>query len=329
MEPDPTRDARCSVVSPWLLSLCLLAPLAGCVRSESFAETPTILPGPEEIDLTPPSAPGGATIGLEAEPNESDSLERLEALPGVLVTRVEPTGPAAAVGLRPGDVLLSLDSVETNDPDALAAVLRGAVDGQDLRATVRRGTVVFEATVAARASHAVPPPRELCRVDPVRSRAGFRTERSASGELAVVVARLDPGSPLADAGIRPGDRIVALDGRPPASAQNLVTRLLEEHGAGDDVLWSVARAGERRDVRVELHAPPRRTTQVSVLPLFDYRTDVEGRRTEFTLIDLWILSLFHYEREEGEREWRLFTLIRFGSGQGELVEESATSGGGS
>ena len=44
--------------------------------------------------------------------------------------------------------------------------------------------------------------------------------------------------------------------------------------------------------------------------------------TSFALLDLWIISLFEYQRDGGERSYRLLKFIRFGSGYGELVEET-------
>ena len=297
--------------------------LSGCATTEPVLVSPHVNPSPEEVTLRGAAPRAGVSIGLEAESNESDSLEDLEVLPGVRVASVDQQGPAAAADLKVGDVVLSAGGVTTNDPDALAAVLVDATEDTPLELVVRRDTVAFRAQVyPQRISRTGVPPRELYRVDPVRTRAGYRTTVvTLDGQSRVVttVVRLFPGSPLPDAGVRPGDHILSLEGQTLDSAQDLVTRLLEEQAAGDRVRLEIVR-DQVCDYDVSLWEPPRRLARLMALPLFRYETTLEPSRTQFKLIDLWLFSLFAYEREGGEREYRFLSLFRFGTGQGELVE---------
>jgi S1-C subfamily serine protease len=64
-----------------------------------------------------------------------------------------------------------------------------------------------------------------------------------SGVKGVAVAGVAPGSPAGAAGLKPGDVIVAIDGRPVDSAARLVNRL-DERKAGDTVRLSVQRDGK-------------------------------------------------------------------------------------
>ena len=82
------------------------------------------------------------------------------------------------------------------------------------------------------------------------------------------------------------------------------------------------RDGQITRARVSLWEPRRRVSRMALLPLFRYESDIEPSRSEFTLLDLWLFSLFSYRRSGGEREYRFLTLIRFGTGQGELIEET-------
>ncbi len=297
-----------------------------CVTTEPVSVVPHINVSPADVTLDAPLEERTVTIGLAAEANESDSLERLEVLPGVRVASVEPTGAAAAAGVRVADVILSAADVATDDPVALAAVLRGASAGDPLALEVRRGTVVFEATVVPRSlPTTAPPPRELYRVDPVRTRAGFRTEVVVAGEertAAAILVEVFDGSPLPGAGFEVGDAVLRLDGTPIASAHDLVRRLIEEREPGDTVVLDRSRNGEVQRMRVGLWEPRRRVSRMALLPLFRYENDLEPSRSEFTLLDLWLFSLFSYHRSGGEREYRILTLIRFGSGHGELIEET-------
>ena len=315
-----------------LLSLCAVS----CSTTEPTTIAPHVNPSPEEVVLADGAradadAAPGISIGLEAEVNESDSLDSLEVLPGVRVARLDTSGAAAGAGLKVGDVVLSVDGVTSNDPDALEGLLRQAEDGSRLRLEVRRDTVVFSATVAARAlPGAAKPPRELYRIDPIKLRAGFSTDVVTVGgerRTAARIVRFFPASPLPEAGLAIDSRLVSLGERPLKSAQDLVTSVLERHEPGDEVVLGVVRDGEVVPVYVTLWEPDRRLAKLAVLPLFNYETKLAPSETAFSILDFWIVSLFSYRRSEGEREYRFFSLFRFGSGYGELVEEGFEEAG--
>jgi len=54
--------------------------------------------------------------------------------------------------------------------------------------------------------------------------------------------------------------------------------------------------------------------------LVGYEAAADGSEVSFELLDLWILSLFSYERDGAERRYSLLSLIRFSSGVGELTQ---------
>jgi putative serine protease PepD len=58
---------------------------------------------------------------------------------GAGVVQVTPGGPAAAAGIRPGDVIVSVDGQDTPTTDALGAVLAGLKPGQTVPVVVQRG----------------------------------------------------------------------------------------------------------------------------------------------------------------------------------------------
>lgn len=300
--------------------------MSGCSTTEPVELLPYVEVSPEAVALAPASVSRGASIGIEVEANESDSLDDLEVLPGARVRSVVDLGPAARAGLEPGDVILSVNGVETNDADSLRAAIERSPGGAPLELEVRRGTTVFRATALAGVAPDSVAPREIYRIDPIRVRAAFRTELAGTaGEerATAAIVKLFPRSPLPGAGLRPGDRIVALDGRPVASAQGLVRRLIEEHAPGETIEIEFLRDGESRSTSLALFEPERSLTKLAALPLFRYESAADGSETKFSLLDFWILSLFSYERDEGEREYALFSIFRFATGRGELVEEPA------
>jgi predicted metalloprotease with PDZ domain len=312
------RRRHLAALSPGLLVLA-----CSCVTTEAEKVPPPVNVSADGF-AAPEAAVPPADLGLEVEANESDALDRLEVLPGARVRSVSPGGPASHAGIAPGDVVLSVGGAATNGRDAFLAAAAAAGPGKVLSLEVRRGTTVFQAKVAAGPAPAGAPPVELYRVDPVKLRAAFRTvvvETGGRRRTAAEVAKLLEGSPLERAGIRPGERIAGLSGKEIASAQDLVRRILDEHDYGDRVTLTCLRDGEEVAVRVRLWAPRRRLTRLLVPVLFDYEWKLRPRTTRWSILDFWVLSLFEYRREEGERELRFLRWLRFRTGYGELVEE--------
>jgi len=66
-----------------------------------------------------------------------------------------------------------------------------------------------------------------------------------------IVLEVEPGSPAAEAGLRPGDVIVAVDGRP-VDAVEQVLAALRRSRAGDRLPLTVVRGGQRREVAATL-----------------------------------------------------------------------------
>ncbi|HZM00279.1 MAG TPA: PDZ domain-containing protein [Planctomycetota bacterium] len=292
--------------------------LAGCITSAPAGGVPDPLP---EALAWQAAVARGAFLGLEGEENGSGSLDRLEFLPGVRVRRVVENSPAAAAGLRPGDVVLALDGRELNDPGALEALVAARGAGAGVELSVQRDDTVFAVPVTLAGAAAGPasgaPARPLYRLDVSRSRAGW-----ATGQDGVVLVSAAPGSPALEAGLSIGDRVTAVDGAPVASDRELI-RMLEARPPGAEVELSVAGATGLRPVELELAEEPTRITSVKLPVLFDYESSIDGGRTSTSVLDLWIVQLFEYRRENGERTWVLLELFgwevfRFSSGVGEL-----------
>ncbi len=78
--------------------------------------------------------------------------------------------------------------------------------------------------------------------------------------LGVFVARVVPGGPSDEAGVRPGDIIVAIDEMPVRSFEDLISYLIEETQPGDQVVLEVLRNGRERTIQVTLGERPREET---------------------------------------------------------------------
>lgn len=170
-------------------------------------------------------------LGLEVDDAPDSS--------GARVVEIHPGGPAAAAGLRPGDVITSAGPVDIGSAfelharflDAVARPVRLAVVGSD---GARRGAQLAPA----------PPPWTAA----LRGRLGVGVRRATAGP-GVVIETVDATSPAAAIGLRPGDRIVRVgpagsSGLDLEDARALWTSL---HGLPADALLgvTVVRAGRQ------------------------------------------------------------------------------------
>ncbi len=305
--------------------MCLT--LSHCVSYENAQLVPELTLSPEQIELAPQTDSAAIDFGLDVGANESDSLFNLETLPGVRVRALDAGGAAAASGIRVGDVILEVNTMQINAPDALA-VLEATGEAGNFDFRVRRDTTVFAATVEARAARSGAAQRELYRIDPLATRAGYRTERvDVTGEkprsiaAARVVERLT-GSPLIAANIAVDELIIALEGRDLSSAQDLINRLNREHDFGARVSMDVFDGSRVRRESVQLWHPGRKISRVSLGPIAQYEASQQADSKQLTLLNLWLFSLYNYSQVGSERVHSLLGLFEFASDYGELVEES-------
>ena len=83
---------------------------------------------------------GGGTIGITATNVTPELVERykLEGNEGVLITRIDPDGPAAEANLRIGDLIVEADGKEVNSVKAFEAVIGKMSAGKVLRLLIQR-----------------------------------------------------------------------------------------------------------------------------------------------------------------------------------------------
>lgn len=117
--------------------------------------SPGTTPGaesPEPIPITPDLRPPGR-LGLALacrscgwERNAGDRFPRWHSVTPPAVYSVEPDGPAARAGIRPGDVLLEVEGRAITSSEA-GATLGAAVPGQELRLALARAGDRYETTL--------------------------------------------------------------------------------------------------------------------------------------------------------------------------------------
>ena len=301
--------------------------LCACVQTEPRLTAPHINLSPATV-FSAQAVNNNQTVdfGMDVSANESDSLENLASLPGVRIRRVERNGSAAAAELRAGDIILSVNGVDTNHPDTFAALLQKASAGETLLIKVRRDTTVFTTDLVGQ-TRAQANIRELYRADPLMSRAGYNTvtiEANGQQLTGAKIAELFDKSPLPEASLHPDDIIITADQLAVESAQGLVNYFMSKDYGTRVALQYIDAENQLNETTLTLWDPGRRIRRFALWPLFSYQSDLSPSTTRLTILDLWIVSLFKYQRQENERNYQLFTLFKFGTGAGELVDSTDT-----
>lgn len=168
----------------------------------------------------------------------------LDSLAGMLVTQVYPDTPAASAGIKPGDVLLSVDGVRIQDKDHYLEVLRNYTRGETLTLIVARGGE--ELQIAAR-----PAIFDAARaVELALARWGM--EVADAGDAAgLAVTAVRAGSPAGRLGMRAGDRILKIGGDPIQHKDDYV-RAFQRYRMHNTILLLVGRDDRAQYVRMRI-----------------------------------------------------------------------------
>jgi serine protease Do len=181
---------------------------------------------------------------------------------GVVISDVVPNGPAEAAGLRPGDVVLSLDGKAMENARQFDVNLYRRAPGETVTLGVRRGGEAIEVAVAV-VERPEDPERFASLVTPERNlvpRLGIlgleldeelrRSLGPLRGREGVVVAARSGGGAGAEDGLRAGDVVYAVNGisvRGLAELRSAAAR----PAAGEPLVLHVERSGRLSYVVVE------------------------------------------------------------------------------
>jgi membrane-associated protease RseP (regulator of RpoE activity) len=204
----------------------------------------------------------------------------------VLVVRVSPDSPADRAGLKPGDIILSIDRNAASSPEEFVGTVERAKEGKHLILFERNGVKKWSIVQ-------LPPPdtrprlgveiisltpetrsalsgrgdssaqlklkkriqRSGARLSDKRARRNRRGSGAGKGqdsEAGLLVTSVVPGSPADRAGLRPGDIIISFDRKAAPSPEDFVA-VVRNARAGRHLL-SFKRNGTKRRAVVQL--PP-------------------------------------------------------------------------
>lgn len=163
-----------------------------------------------------------ARWGLRVAPLNGAEAFYFELGSGLIVREVWDGYPVETAGLRPGDILVSLDGAALREVEQLR-ILDGdaAPDQETFSLEVRRGGETVTVTLPARGIDT--------QLDaPPDTGTGLVWEQSARGYL---IASVLPGSLAWAAGIEPGDRVVRVDLQEPATLDAVRQVLADDRAA--------------------------------------------------------------------------------------------------
>lgn len=171
-------------------------------------------------------------------------VPRIEVIPG---------SPAAKAGLSTGDLVARVDGEAIRTWDELDERIRDAAVGGTVTLSVRRGTGEVPVPVATR-------------VEEGRNELGERVRETGIGILPASLPRIGEvlaGSAAAKAGLAKGDLVLAVDGAPVGSWEDLAARIRKDT-AGRPMSFRVRRGAQ--------------DLAVTVTPKMEWVTDPSGRK---------------------------------------------------
>ena len=298
--------------------------MTSCIAYEPAQLIPEITLSTEEVSFVEANHTDLVVdFGMETSANESDSLLNLEVLPGVRVRSVALNGPADSAGIQAGDVILFINNLPTNEPDAVLAI-QTQTQLESYIFQIQRNTTVFEVTLYGRTITAAQEARELYRLDPIATRASYRTElatiRQQEQVAAARIIEIFPNSPLGAAGLTANDRILAVDGEFINSAQDFISKVNQEFELGDTLEITAHVDGKIEKRSLKLWSPRRRISRISMRPFFHFDSSISPPSKNFSILDLWLFAVYSYSKVENENSHDILGIFNITSDYGELTE---------
>lgn len=192
-------------------------------------------------------------IGVSIQPVTDDIAESLglKKAEGALVAEPQSGSPAAKAGIESGDVISAVDGQPVKSARDLAKRIGAMAPGSTVKLTILHGgsEKMLSLTLGelpkdkqARASVEEHPSTgtDLAHLGVTLAPAG----KAGSGSDGVVVTAVEPGGPAADSGIKTGDIILEVGGKPVSTPADVKKALADARGEGKRTALLRVKSGE-------------------------------------------------------------------------------------
>ena len=180
-------------------------------------------------------------VQIQAVTQEIAESLGLKSTQGALVAQVQPNTPAVAAGLQSGDVITALDGVKVEGPHELSRKIAALGPNAEVALTILRNGANKDIKLKlgklpddqqAKAGGMIPEKAAKTAL----TKYGFSLEAakdvSGAGKDGAVVTDLDPDGPAAQKGLRQGDVILDIGGKPVAGPDDVVKALADAKKEG-------------------------------------------------------------------------------------------------
>ncbi len=230
--------------------LPLIIPSATVVAQDAPPPLPPV--------LTPPPAAadeGRPWLGLVG-----DDMGRSA---GVRIVELRPQGPAVEAGLQVGDLLTGAAGLELKTLQDMLNLMQQVKPGQQIELNVvrdgRRRNVMLQVATRPSPPPDAPTPNAPTPLEPADPQPylGVRMIAPDDGDGALV-ERVEAESPAHLGGLRPGQRIVSMDGQPINRPEDMAQAMANVQ-PGQEISFGVIAANQRRVITVTVGTAAPRT----------------------------------------------------------------------
>jgi len=190
-------------------------------------------------------------LGVEIQPVTPEIADSLNAktTSGALVAKAQPDSPALAAGVKPGDIITSVNGEAIADPRELARKIASLGPKKHVDLGIVRGgssqsiALTLGAMPGDKEAKAEAPsvpagsPTQLAKL-------GLTLEAAHSGQDGVVVSDVDPNGAAAQKGIQAGDVILDAGGKPVARPSDVSAALDAAKAEGRKAVLLRVKSGE-------------------------------------------------------------------------------------
>jgi S1-C subfamily serine protease len=209
---------------------------------------PSVPPPPMEPTTVYQALYGFGTIGVDAQITPDNRL---------IITFVSPGGPAAYAGLIPGDVITDVDGLPTGGPlGNVMAVINQLYSNPTPRMTVLRNDNALFFDFMMIYGPTPVPTQMFPYTGPGRMGVFYEMltptlaqRRELPMQSGALILEVYPGSPASEAGLRPGDVIISVDGRE-VNLDLTLEYLVQPYRMGVEIPILVYRNGEYIEVMI-------------------------------------------------------------------------------